>query len=133
MKRVNGVIIIVPLHGEAEKAFETGTLHEWISEQLDKPMAPVQVQPSKMAVAESIRLQHMRERFEQKRKLMELELQIITAKSNQKSPIETQPDPDPADDPIAQLRAGLESESTRRIQATAQQAGQDLLPQATPE
>jgi bifunctional DNA-binding transcriptional regulator/antitoxin component of YhaV-PrlF toxin-antitoxin module len=133
LKRVNGVIIMVPLQGEAEQAFEKGTLHEWIGQQLDKPMAPVQVQPSKMAVAESIRLQHMRERFEHKRRLLELELQILNANYVPKQSIESQPDPDPANDPIAKLRAGREAESNRQIQAAAQQAGQDLLPQAPTE
>lgn len=130
MKRVGGVIILVPLQGEAEQAFENNTLHEWIGQQLDKPMPPVQVQPSKMAVAESIRLQHMRERFEQKRKLMELELQIQMAKANQ-SPV-PQPDPDPENDPIAKLRAGRDAEARRQADAAMQQAVNEL-PQAPVE
>lgn len=130
MKRVGGVIILVPLQGEAEQAFENNTLHEWIGQQLDKPMAPVQVQPSKMAVAESIRLQHMRERYEQKRKLMELELQIQMAKANQNPMPATQPDPE--NDPIAKLRAGRDAESQRQVDAAMQQAVSEL-PQAPVE
>lgn len=132
MKRVGGVIILVPLQGEAEQAFENNTLHEWIGQQLDKPMAPVQVQPSKMAVAESIRLQHMRERYEQKRKLMELELQIQMAKANQNPVPAPVHQPAPEDDPIALFRAGRDAEAKRQVDAAMQQAVSEL-PQASPE
>lgn len=66
VRQINGVILLVPYHGEVVVASGEDRLHAWVDEQLTKALPPAPLQPSKMAVAESLRIQGSRERHAQR-------------------------------------------------------------------
>ena len=142
-RQINGVILLIPLQGEAEKALQEDRLNTWVGDQLDTPVTPVSIQnTSKVATAEAIRLQASRERFAQRQEILRLQKEIAEIKPH-RTPISQKYagappaslDPaEPQPDPLAELRAARAADADRQLNAALDQAGADLtapnLPQA---
>lgn len=144
VRQINGVVVLVPMNGEAECAAQEERLNEWVSVQLGKPVQATPIQASKTAIAESIKLQTMRERFEQRRQLLELELQLAQAKLKQRQLFEDENsmiaraarvpvDGNAFSDAIALLNQSRAAEGDHQLAATlhaTEQADAPKLPQA---
>ena len=148
VRQVNGVILLIPMKGEAEAAASSDTLHDWVGRELDRPVTSAPVQVSKGAVTESIKIQAMRERFEQRKALLMLEKEVLEQRlaerariREENSPVTrvkafaTQSTPTNGDDDIAAFRKSQEAAADRAVQEAVDQASRDLsaLPQANPE
>lgn len=85
VREINGVVLLVPFHGASEQASSDGKLQEWVDERLGHAMAPASITPSKTAVAESIKMQAMRERLAGRKAILELELRVAEARAAERA------------------------------------------------
>lgn len=146
VRRVNGLVVLIPLHGEAEQALQEDRLGAWVDFQLGTPVAPMPVHASsKLATAEALKIQAARERFEHKKELLRLQADLrprrIPLSQKYQTAVAAEPPPAAAvpleqDPMLAEFRAAREADATRQLNAALQQASDDMaggqppLPQA---
>lgn len=80
VREVNGVIVVVPLIGDALAAHTNNTLEVWVDGRLQTALPPAPVASSAVAVAEAVRTQRAREKHAMKMQEMDKQLEMYRAK-----------------------------------------------------
>lgn len=80
VREVNGVIIVVPLLGEAAEAHQNKALEAWVDARLQTALPPAPVASSATVVAEVVRAQRARERHEMRMKAMQMQVEVFRAR-----------------------------------------------------
>ena len=80
IREVEGIIILVPIHGDVEAAQKAGDLENWVNDRLHSALPPAPVTLGTTALAEAARTQRAREKHEMKMREMDKQLEIYQAR-----------------------------------------------------
>jgi hypothetical protein len=137
---VEGVIVMVPMSGDAAKAQKDGTLEAWVDARLHSTLPPAPVTVGTLALAEAARTQRAREKHEMKMREMQMQIEVFAARRaaiqatqchTSRSAADAAPNIKGAMNMLAHQKEAEEAEAKRQADAALQQATSEL-PQATP-
>lgn len=80
IREVDGVVLIVPLTGEAAQAFHGGTIETWVDGKLHSTLPPAPVTLGTTALAEAARTQRAREKHQMRMQELQMQHELILAR-----------------------------------------------------
>jgi hypothetical protein len=80
VREVNGVILVVPLVGDAVAASSNNNMEAWVDDKLQTALPPAPVASGAVALAEAVRTQRAREKHAMKMQEMDKQLELYRAK-----------------------------------------------------
>lgn len=89
VREVEGVMVLVPLTGEAAQAHQSGTLEAWVDQRLRSTLPPAPVTLGTTALAEAARTQRAREKHQMRMQEMQMEHALILARRGITTPTPT--------------------------------------------